>query len=811
MDGCSIGEDGLILCRRHQAPQAGFVCFGPATGDSQWTLYRRENDHCLQNRHLLDTSANGHSADHSIDWRARAERFAGDLKPEREIELAAALGLPVVALGELPLLGFCLTGPHKDESGNNLGVCWTFPEVDAAASVIGLICRYRNGQKKAWPQGKRGLTLPDHWRERSGPILVPEGQSDTLALVALSVSGVGRPSNMGGVEHLCSLLRDIPADRTIVVLGERDPNDKGQWPGREGAVKTARELSTKLGRPVKWALPPDGAKDVREWVRSKNLDPTCADMWHDSGQELLNGIRILDVEGDSTGTEAERVASQQCRIDATHENLPALTEQAWSAICANNEPPTLFRYSSVPSRIEKDDEGAPLLRIMTIDRMRHRLARDADWFVVDRGGKEKAAAPPLSIVRDVLATPDPELPILTRIVEVPIFASNGSLCSDAGYNHNSRSYYSPAPGFTVPNVSPEPSAAEINSARDFLAVDLLGDFPFVGDAERAHAIAALLGPLVRNMIDGPTPLHSIEAPSPGTGKTLLTDMLSFPALGRPIAPMTEGRDEDEWRKRIFAKLRAAPTVVLLDNIKRRLDSGALASAITSYPLWEDRVLGVSEMARVPVLCTWLLTGNNPAFSSEMMRRTVRIRLDAKVDRPWLREGFRHPDLRAWAAANRGKLVWASLTLVQAWIAAGMPGGRRTLGMFERWAKIIGGIFDVVGIRGFLGNLADFYETSDADGSTLRALIGSWWTAHGSKEITVSALFPLAIENGVDVGDKSEQSQKIRLGKLLKELRDRVFTVPTGDGECQVGIELGGTEHRANLWRLARIGGSGECG
>ena len=178
--------------------------------------------------------------------------------------------------------------------------------------------------------------------------------------------------------------------------------------------------------------------------------------------------------------------------------------------------------------------------------------------------------------------------------------------------------------------------------------------------------------------------------------------------------MTEGCDEDEWRKCIFAKLRTAPSTLLLDNIKRRLESGALASAITSYPLWEDRILGVSEMAWVPVRCIWISTGNNPALSSEMTRRTIRIRLDCGFDRPWLREGFRHSDIRALGIANRSRLVWAALTLIRAWIVAGRPESNRTLGMFECWAKVMGGILDVAGIPGFLGNLADFYEKSDAE-------------------------------------------------------------------------------------------------
>jgi hypothetical protein len=38
---------------------------------------------------------------------------------------------------------------------------------------------------------------------------------------------------------------------------------------------------------------------------------------------------------------------------------------------------------------------------------------------------------------------------------------------------------------------------------------------------------------------------------------------------------------------------------------------------------------------------------------------------------------------------------------------GPHAARTRLGMFERWAKVLGGILDVALIPGFLGNLDDF--------------------------------------------------------------------------------------------------------
>src|SRR5206468_3038503 len=123
--GCSIGADGLMLCRRREGDQTGFVCFGRADGDPQWTMYRREGDPRLQdggNRHRSNNASNNGKP--AVDWRARAAGFAHELTPDRANELAEVLGLPVAVLSELPLLGFCANGPH------HLGECCTFPEVD---------------------------------------------------------------------------------------------------------------------------------------------------------------------------------------------------------------------------------------------------------------------------------------------------------------------------------------------------------------------------------------------------------------------------------------------------------------------------------------------------------------------------------------------------------------------------------------------------------------------------------------------------------------------------------------------------------
>jgi hypothetical protein len=506
--------------------------------------------------------------------------------------------------------------------------------------------------------------------------------------------------------------------------------------------------------------------------------------------------------------EQSREAQQEPlpRIWATRGDLAEVTRQAWSALQQANDPPTLFRYGAIPVRIEDDDDGNPITRAMTPERVRHRLARVAQWYTVVKSGDgmvEKAVHPPKDIVADVLATPDPPLPILTRIVRAPIFAGDGTLQTKPGYSPASKTFFVASSGLIIPDVTPRPSATETQKARQLLADELIGDFPFVSETDKAHAVAALLLPFARELIEGPTPLHDFEAPGPGTGKTLLVNAITVPVLGHPATAMTEGKDDEEWRKRLLAKLFTAPSVVLIDNVRRRADAGSLASALIAWPLWEDRLLGKSEIISVPNRCVWLMTANNPAFSSEMTRRTIRIRLDAKQDQPWLRTGFRHPFLVEWARSNRGSLIWASLTLIQSWIAEGRPEGDGRLGMYEQWARVMGGILDVAGIPGFLGNLQEFYAHADAEGAAWRVFIADWHAHYGTREVRVADVFPLAVDAGMELGEKGEQSQKSRLGKKIAEARDRVFRVSTGEQDDQLlRIVHAGTQKRVHAWRLA---------
>jgi hypothetical protein len=471
-------------------------------------------------------------------------------------------------------------------------------------------------------------------------------------------------------------------------------------------------------------------------------------------------------------------------IQVNNRQLRDIIADAWTAIHTINdakgpdgaERPFLFQNGGALVRIAGT---GPKTRIEALGdtAMYGILARSANWHNVTEEAVT-AAPPSRDTARDMLVNPDPGLPPLDSVVRTPTFGKDAMLITTPGYHRSDALWMFPDDSLDIPEVPAKPTCEQIASARALLVDELLVDFPFVRDSDRAHAIAAILLPFLRRMIAGLAPIHLIEAPTQGSGKGLLASLISIVSTGLAAEGRTVPENEDEVRKMITAELVTGRPIILLDNLseKRVLESPALASVVT-VPYWTDRLLGESEMLHLRNNALWLMTGNNPRLSAELSRRCIRVRIDPRIDMPWLRGGFRHPLITEWAHENRSALVHAALTLIQAWIAAGRPLHETRLGSFEKWSEVMGGVMDVAGLPGFLGNLNELYEASDGDGQLWREFTGAWWDAFRTEPKKVSDLAQFCEERDLMLnvrGDGSARSQQTRLGKALATKRDRVF-------------------------------------
>jgi hypothetical protein len=216
-------------------------------------------------------------------------------------------------------------------------------------------------------------------------------------------------------------------------------------------------------------------------------------------------------------------------IDVDNRHLPTIAAHTWEKVRAANQPPTMFRFgdSLVRLHVSAGDRD-PRIEALSRDRLWSSLAR-ITRFYTRRDGEFVDALPPMHVVRDMLVEPEPPVPVLTRLVRVPVFSATGALDTTPGYQTETGVYYAPPAGFTIQEVPDRPTRQEVRAARALILDELLRDFPFVDQAGRAHAVAALLLPFARSLIGGPAPLHLIEKPTPGTGGTLLAEVLALPA------------------------------------------------------------------------------------------------------------------------------------------------------------------------------------------------------------------------------------------------------------------------------------------
>ncbi len=469
------------------------------------------------------------------------------------------------------------------------------------------------------------------------------------------------------------------------------------------------------------------------------------------------------------------------------------------------EPTLMVRGNELVRMTERGE-----LERVDVDSLR-RLLSEAVQF--ER--RESPVDPPRDVAQTIVAADSSsygDLPRVDRIVDVPVLDVTGALVTVPGYHADSRLYYRPAEGLEGVQPRAADTTEDVEWATDFLLDDLLGDFGFDDDASKAHALALLLLPFVREYIgDGSTPLHVALAPNFGSGKTWLAQACLMPGCG--LVPATpNASSDDEWRKRITAMLLAGRPAILLDNLSGVLDTGAFAAALTSGT-WTDRVLGKSREVHLPIRSIWVATGNNLGLSPELTRRTVASFLDPGATRPADRDrgAFKHPNLLQWAEENRRELVEAALTLIEHWRLGAVEeveggyvfvrgeGGpqtsQKTKGSYERWAGVVGGILEAARVDGFLGNEQRLVAEADDETHDAMIFLAALY-AHDAASFTAAELVELSTLGG-DLQDELPTD----LAGLGRERLSKALPLWLREYK---GREVGG-------YRLVNDGGSGRGG
>lgn len=775
--GCSATADGLHLCRGE--PRLGWRRLHPAPDSAGFHHYRPEGGSPRGQRSRKRAHAKGKTPTGS-DFRAQAERFARSLTPARSAEFERRLGLPAGAAALLPLLGTCGVW--------STGSIFTWPEFEPSGRVAGIMERQppradqTRDQQKMQRGGRRGLTLVDGWRERSGPALIVEGASDTLAASAAGLSAVGRPGAGAGTDLLVQLLGDWPGDRGILIVAEPDPA------GRDGAERLAGDLVRRMRRPIGVALAPEGAKDTRAWLT--HADRGGAD-WSDRGRAFLSAIEgattwyrpeanpetVLTTAPPNpapTGTPPPGASSPNSApsipsvLVTTDEMMVA--DQAIAGL-AND--PNIYQRSgalctiaTLPAGDDRFLQHPESPRIVELPRatLRERLAhyccfrretqREGDSVFQD-------VHPPAWAVDAVHARGYwPGIRFLEAVLDHPVVRPDGSILDRRGYDPPTRLFVADPP---VAVAVPDPSTRdEARRAADTL-LETVCDFPFESEEHRSAWLAAVLTPLARFAFRGPAPLTLIDANSPGSGKSLLCRLISLIVTGRDFAVARYNHDPVEMAKVITSIAITGERLILLDNVAGAFGNDALDAALTSTR-WQGRILGENRMYDGPLFATWFATGNNVLLTGDIARRVLHVRLNSPLERPDERTDFRHADVKDWAVRNRERLLGAGLTVLRAFMTAGCPsGGLTPMGSFEGWSNLVRGAVVWAGQPDPAKTRVALRGEADGETLAIGCILRHW-----------DQVDPLG--TGLTVGQLIEQVFSVFSGDRYAELRDAIETL-----------------------------------
>ena len=203
----------------------------------------------------------------------------------------------------------------------------------------------------------------------------------------------------------------------------------------------------------------------------------------------------------------------------------------------------------------------------------------------------------------------------------------------------------------------------------------------------SHSLARPTARLILTPVARPSlptaPMHAMDAPTAGTGKSALVDIASMIVTGHRAAVISQGNNEAELEKRLGASLIAGDALISIDNCERPLGGETLCQALTQERI-KVRILGQSKYVEAPTKAVFFATGNNLVMVGDMCRRALKCSLDAGLERPERRQ-FSSDPIKT-IAANRERYVEAAITVLRAFEVAGRPKQARSLGGFEDWSS-----------------------------------------------------------------------------------------------------------------------------
>jgi hypothetical protein len=406
--------------------------------------------------------------------------------------------------------------------------------------------------------------------------------------------------------------------------------------------------------------------------------------------------------------------------------------------------------------------------------------------------------------------------LLGGATNCPYIRSNGELAIVSGYCEATAIYFDPR-GTSFALIEDNPSKADARRALDRLK-KLFHTFPFIVEksetkdknANLSVALSLLLTAVARRALDF-APMHAFDAPTAGTGKSMLVDVISILATGERAGVIRHTGDRNEFDKTLSSVLMKGVSLVAIDNCEEPLGSTLLNQTLTQ-PITDCRILGKSETVKVRSNATISATGNNLVIEGDLTRRSIRCRMDAEEERPELLK-FDYDPLKD-ARENRGELVTAALAVLRAYHLAGRP-NKETLGSFQEWSHLVRGALLWLEEADPVYTMEDIRK-HDPKNSALKAVIIEWGKVWRDRPVTVHDMVGYAetwnkgyVHSALrdalmTIAGQGKEINRRRLGNWISSNKGKIVSFEQGSEKVMFRIEEAGISMARQKWLLVKI-------
>ena len=601
--------------------------------------------------------------------------------------------------------------PEKKGNGGGGPILATYDYHDESKRLLFQVVRYdtadpehRFSQRRpddngAWIQNTKGVRTHVLYRlpaliaavKAKQRVYICEGEHDANTGVELGVIATTMP---GGVGKWRSEYDEFFRGADVVVISDNDqqsrdpktgalqfhPNGQPVLPGQDHAAKVVNHMR-KVAAHVRLIIFPQ--KDLTAWREAggtrEALDAIIADARdlikqplgpQPTGQpRLLGRPEIVIVPG-----QTKRIVDE---IEAALLGSDLPLYKRGSLIVSPG-------FSELPTWDEKT-----IIAQAIGERGNHGLVEDAeavaDFFRPDEEGELKPCGLPMRLTLTLKDRKDKlRFPVLVGICNTPSISIKGELLDEPGFNPRTGILYDPL-DVVFPRIPDLPVKSDITAAFDRVLTLLHTlDRDFVKPEDKGVALSTIMTPIARRGLNH-APLHGMDAPVAGSGKSLIFEIASILATGHGAVVMAQGETQEEFEKRLGTVLMRGDQLIVIDNCDNPLEGQTLNQCITQ-PLVQCRILGKSEMPWVQTAAMVGANGNNLLLKGDMVRRSIVGRLDPKCARPETRQYNFDPI--AYAHENRPQLVVDILTLLKAYHNAGCPDRPPELQSFVHWSNTV---------------------------------------------------------------------------------------------------------------------------